>query len=158
MSCSLSTPCPCSLSRNRLQSLCGQTAADRCSCADALVFLLLQSVQEQVKQEEAFALLAASMRAELADDPEAGDRIPAQSHHHALHFVKTDPSEHPQALDTLAQIGSMPAALPSTSATEMSRGASRLQTLPVLMQSHGESPGVSLCSLKARHMRQPASV
>ena len=96
-----SSPCPCSLSRSR-QQVCSrcvvkQMAADRSSCADALVFMLLQSVQEQVKQEEAFALLAASMRAELADEPQAGDRIPAQSHNPAVRFVKTDPSEHLQA-------------------------------------------------------------
>ena len=87
-----------------LQSLSGQVAADRSSCADALVFLLLQSVQEQVKQEEAYALLAASMRAEQADESEAGDRIPAQSHNPALDLVKTDLSECPQALNTLASL------------------------------------------------------
>ena len=119
--------------------------------------LLLQSVQEQVKQEEAFAQLAASMRAQLADEPEAGDRIPAQSHNHALHLVKTDLSEQSQALNILAQLGSMLAALPVTSATETSREAAA-RNPGQFMQSHGEPPGATLCSLKAQHMRQPVSV
>ncbi len=114
-----------------LQPLCCQVDADSISSADAMVLLLLQSVQEQVMQEEAFARLAASMRAELADEPEAGDRIPAQSHNPAFHLVKTDPSECPQALNVLAQ-SQLNAGSSTIDKCHINiRGGNRMQLMPI---------------------------